>query len=62
MNMKCFLFIGRTAFYILAHCVLEFSGGNRIEQLLGVFMRDQKFFFALSVSDLTLPKTENVVL
>ena len=33
--------------------MLEFSGG--IE--LSVFMRDQKgFFFALSVSDLTLPK------
>ena len=43
--------------------MLEFSGGNRIEHLLGVFMRDQKvFFFALSVSDLTLPKKEKVVL
>ena len=39
--------------------MLEFSGGNRIEHLLGVFMRGQKvflFFFAPSVSDLTLPK------
>ena len=44
--------------------MLEFSGGNRIEHLLGVFMRDQKvcFFLALLVSDLTLPKTEKVVL
>ena len=25
--------------------MLEFSGGNRKEHLLGVFMRDQKFFF-----------------
>ena len=38
--------------------MLEFPGGNEIARLLGVFMRDQKFFFALLVSDETLPKAE----
>ena len=57
---------GRTVIYILADCVLEFPGGNEIAHLLGVFMNQFflffYFFFALSVSDLTLPKREKVVL
>ena len=46
--------------------MLEFPGGNEIAHLLGVFMNQFflffYFFFALSVSDLTLPKREKVVL
>ena len=42
--------------------MLEFPGGNEIAPLPGVFMRDQKFFPAVSVSDLTLPKPEKVVI
>ena len=37
------------------------TGGNEIAHLLGVFMRSN-FFFALSVSDLTLPKPEKVLI
>ena len=44
-KMQCLSFIGRTAIYILADCVLEFPGGNEIAHLLGVFMRS---FFSLS--------------
>ena len=62
MNMYCLSFIGRTVIYFLADCVLEFPGGNETAHLPGVFMRDQKFFPALSVSDLALPNPEKVVI
>ena len=44
--------------------MLEFPGGNEIAHLLGVFMNQffSDFFWALSVSDLTLPKPEKVVI
>ena len=44
--------------------MLEFPDGNEIVHLLGVFMNQKffNFFFALSVSDLTLPKPEKVVI
>ena len=43
--------------------MLEFPGGNEIAHLLDVFMNQFFiFFFALSVSDLTLPKPEKVVI
>ena len=45
--------------------MLEFPGGNEIAHLLGVFMRSKvvffNFLFALSVSDLILPKPEKVI-
>ena len=63
MKMQCLSLIGGTAIHILADCVLEFLGGNEIGHLLGVFMRSNVFiFFALSVSDLTHPKPEKVVI
>ena len=52
----------RSAIHILlvADCVLEFPCGNEIGHLIGVFLRAEVFFPALSVSYLTLPKPENV--
>ena len=59
------LVIHKSNSYLYFSCVLEFPGGNEIAHLLGVFKKSKKkklFFFAFSVSDLTLPKPKKVVI
>ena len=56
------LVIHRSNSKLYSSYVLEFPSGNEIAHLLGVFMRSKFFFFTLSVSDLTLPRPEKVVI